>query len=117
MIVLELPAPLSVNRTRKIDWANYHKVKQWRDQADALFLTQKRKLGPPIIGQYEAVVTLRDGSRIDADNTLKLLLDAVRRFGLVSSDSPKFLRRLVVEFGEVAGCRITLNPLDNNSAT
>jgi hypothetical protein len=43
-IVLDLPAPLSVNRTRRIDYRSMPAPKAWRDKADALFLVQKRKL-------------------------------------------------------------------------
>jgi Holliday junction resolvase RusA-like endonuclease len=111
MIVFDLPSPLSVNRTRRIDWKNYRRVKEWQAQADAAFLSQKRKLPPPILGQYEIIITLRDGSRIDADNTVKLLCDAARRYQLVSDDSPKFMRRVTIEFGDVEGCRVTIKPL------
>lgn len=110
-IVLDLPAPLSVNRTRKIDWKAYRKVKAWQADADVLFLAQKRKLPPPIAGRYELLLTLRDGSRIDADNTAKIVIDAVRRFKLVADDSPKHMRRLTIQFGEVGGCRVTVRPM------
>jgi hypothetical protein len=113
-IVLELPAPLSVNRTRRIDWASYPKVKAWMLRADAMFLMQKRKLAKPIAGRYELIITLRDGSRIDADNTAKLCIDTVRRLALVEDDDPKHLRRLTVEFGKVAGCRVTIRPMGEN---
>lgn len=110
-IVLDLPAPLSVNRTRRIDWKSYPKVKAWIRQADAHFLMQKRKLAPAIKGRYEIIITLRDGSAIDADNTAKLLIDTVRRFNLVSDDNPTFMRKVTLEFGEVEGCRVTVRPL------
>jgi Holliday junction resolvase RusA-like endonuclease len=111
-VILDLPAPLSVNRTRRVDWGNYPKVKAWMRQADALFLTQKRKIGPPVSGGFEIVITLPLGSRIDADNTLKGVIDCVRRFRLVTDDSPAYMRRVVVEFGDApTGCRVAVNPL------
>jgi len=108
MITLRLPEPLSVNRTRRIDWKNYPKVKAWIKHADGLFLTQKRGLGKPITGEYEITITLRDGSLTDLDNTCKAILDVVRRFGLVTDDDPKHMKRLVVEFGDVEGCRVDI---------
>jgi Holliday junction resolvase RusA-like endonuclease len=108
MITLDLPAPLSVNRTRRIDWKNYPKVKEWLRQADAHFLMQKRHLPPPIAGQYGITITLQDGSRIDADNTVKLIIDTIRRYGLVIDDNPTHMRRVVIEFGDVQGCRVTI---------
>ena len=110
-IVLDLPSPLSVNRTRRIDWRTYPKVKRWIENADAHFLMQKRKLAPAILGRYEIVITLPEGSEIDADNTPKMVIDAVRRFRLVTDDSPEFMRRVVIEFGHAPeGCRVTVRP-------
>lgn len=109
-IVLDLPAPLSVNRTRKIDWANHRKVKAWVREADMGFLLQKRKLPPAIVGRHEIIITLAENTRIDADNTTKLAIDMIRRWHLVSDDSPQFMRRLTVEFGDVEGCRVTVRP-------
>jgi Holliday junction resolvase RusA-like endonuclease len=109
-IVLDLPSPLSVNRTRKIDWTAYAKTREWVARADAMFLAVKRKLPPPIRGRYEIFITLKEG-RIDADNAVKLLVDTVRRFGLVEDDDPKHLRRLTVEFGPVEGSRVTIRPM------
>ncbi len=111
MITLNLPPPISVNRSRKIDWAHHKKTKEWQRQADALFLTQKRTIGRPIMGGFEITITLPLGSRIDADNTLKSVCDVVRRFRLVSDDSPAYMRRIVVEFGEApTGCRVKISP-------
>jgi len=108
MIVLDLPEPLSVNRTRRIDWRSHKRIKDWQREANGYFLTQKRSLAPPIEGQYELTIVLREGSRLDLDNGLKLLIDSLRRFNLVTDDSPKYFRKLVVEFGDVEGCRVTV---------
>jgi Holliday junction resolvase RusA-like endonuclease len=110
-IVLFLPPPMSVNRTRKIDWRQQKSVKDWWRNAENMLLMQKRKLPPPITGRYELIVTLHEGLRMDADNGLKIICDAMRRFGLVTDDSPKYLRRLTVEFGDVSGCRVTIRPM------
>jgi hypothetical protein len=110
-IVLELPLPLSVNRTRKIDWSHHARARAWRDDAGLRFLMQKRFLPSPIKGRYELILTLRDGSRMDADNGVKIIVDALRRWGLVEDDDPKHLRKLTVEFGAVEGCRVTIRPM------
>jgi Holliday junction resolvase RusA-like endonuclease len=112
VITLHLPAPLSVNRTRKIDWAAHKKTKEWLRQADASFLLQKRALaGRAITGPFELTLTLREGSKTDLDNCCKLAIDTVRRFRLVTDDDPTHMRRLVVEFGNVQGCRVTIKAL------
>ena len=111
-IVLSLPAPISVNRTRRIDWNNYPKVKDWMRQADALFLSQKRKLPPAIKGRYEVIITLAEGSRIDADNSVKLLIDSLRRFQLVVNDDPTRMRKVTIQFGKIEeGCQVIVRPI------
>jgi hypothetical protein len=111
-IVLSLPAPISINRSRRIDWNNYPKVKEWIRQADALFLSQKRKLPPAIKGRYEVIITLQDGSQTDADNSPKLLIDFIRRVQLVTNDNPKYMRQVTILFGEVdEGCQIVIRPI------
>jgi Holliday junction resolvase RusA-like endonuclease len=110
MIVIDLPAPLSVNRTRRIDWRAKRRIDAWQKNADAHFLLQKRGL-QPVTGRFEILITLRDGSQIDADNAVKGVIDAVRRFRLISDDDPTHMRRVIVEFGEApSGCRVTIRP-------
>jgi hypothetical protein len=43
-VILDLPAPLSVNRTRRIDRRSMPAQREWKRKADALFLLQKRRL-------------------------------------------------------------------------
>lgn len=108
MIVLDLPAPLSVNRTRRMDWSAKRGIDAWVDQADRLVMSQG-KLPNPLMNRYEAIVVLRDGSGLDCDNAVKGVLDYARRIGLVADDSPKYLRKLTVEFGDAPfGCKLTL---------
>ena len=83
-VVLDLPAPLSVNRTRRIDYRSMPAQKEWKRKADALFLMQKRKLadGGAITGPFEALITIASSSRLDLDNGVKLLIDTARSYGL-----------------------------------
>ena len=112
-IVLDLPAPLSVNRTRRIDWASKRRLAQWQRSADYAYLLKKQELNlRPITGRFEIIITLRDGSRIDADNTAKHVIDALRRFRLIPDDNPKHMRRVTIEFGDVEGCRATVRPIE-----
>ena len=113
MITLNVPSPLSVNKTRRIDWREHAKTKEWLRQADAQFLLQKQALaGQAITGPFELTLTLRDGSRKDLDNCCKIAIDAVRRYRLVTDDDPAHMRRLVVEFGDVEGCRVTIRSME-----
>jgi Holliday junction resolvase RusA-like endonuclease len=115
VIILDLPAPISVNETRRINWRAKAKIDAWTRDADAHFLLRKRKCGPAILGQFEITITLPDGSQTDADNAVKGIIDAVRRFRLVPDDNPKFMRRVVIEFGEApTGCRVMIRPLQQS---
>jgi hypothetical protein len=100
--------PLSVNRTRRIDYRSMPAQRAWKSKADALFLSQKRKLLPNVVaGPFEVSITIASSSRLDLDNGIKLLLDTVREYGLIPDDSPRYLRRLIVEFGEASeGARL-----------
>jgi hypothetical protein len=109
-IVLDLPAPLSVNRTRKVDWSARPKINAWMRDAEGMFYEQKSRIPPPIKGRYEVFITLKQG-RLDADNGIKIIIDTIRLLGLVEDDNPKHLRRLTVEFGSVEGCRVTIRPV------
>lgn len=110
-IVLDLPPPLSVNRTRKINWKAKGKVEKWVVRADMMIMSRGglRRLGK-IASQFEVHILLDERQcGVDADNTAKLLIDYCRRLELVVDDSKKFMRRLVVEWGEApTGCRVTL---------
>jgi hypothetical protein len=53
---------------------------------------------------------------LDLDNGIKALLDYARRIELVRDDSPRYLRRLVVEWSEAPrGCRLMLTPVSSSA--
>lgn len=111
-IVLDLPVPQSVNRLRRIDWQTTNgKKKAWLRAADMLVMA-KGKLPPAIIGPWEMSVTMSENLwRIDPDNGLKELIDFCRRINLIENDSPRFARRIVLEWGEAPeGVRVTIRP-------
>lgn len=110
-IYLDLPLPLSVNRARRIDWAAKKKRDDWIALADALVVSSGQHRQRPIIGAFEARITIATGSRMDLDNGLKALLDYAVRLELVKDDSPKYLKRITVEFGDAPkGAKALLVP-------
>jgi hypothetical protein len=114
--VLHLPVPPSVNETRRDHGPGIAALARWHKLADGEVLAAggMRKL-PRIVGRFEATVTLDESAcRLDLDNGIKALLDYARRIELVREDSPRYLRRLVVEWVEArTGCRLTLTPLSS----
>jgi Holliday junction resolvase RusA-like endonuclease len=115
-ITLDLPAPPSVNRVRRVDWSSVRVVQAWRNVANAYVLAAKgRKISPlklTKIARFELHIIMSEHhSKIDLDNGLKALIDYLRKIELIEDDSPKHMRRLVVEFGLAPhGCRVTVKP-------
>lgn len=109
-IELHLPAPLSVNFTRRMNVAALPKIAAWRREAEALFILSKRGIGGrKIAGRFEAIVTLNEKCRLDADNGVKGLIDFARHCGVIEDDSPKYLRKLTVMFGDAPhGAKLVL---------
>lgn len=114
-ITLDLPAPPSVNRTRKLDFSSLRITNAWKNVANEYVLVAKaRKLSPlklVKIPRFELHIVMKESSRTDLDNGLKILIDYLRKIELIENDSPKHMRRLVVEFGHAPmGCRVTVRP-------
>lgn len=115
-IVLDLPAPPSVNRTRKIDWKGKRQLTAWGNVADAYVLAAKGRSRSPLvlkkIPRFELLITISEHhTKIDLDNGLKALIDYLRRIELIEDDGPKHMRRLVVQWGSaIHGCRVTVRP-------
>ena len=116
-IVLDLPAPPSVNRTRRVDWAATKVVKAWQNVANAYVLAAKGRSNSPLklnkVPRFELRIVMSENhSKIDLDNGLKALIDYLRKIELIEDDSPKHMRRLVVEFGHAPfGCRVTVKSI------
>jgi Holliday junction resolvase RusA-like endonuclease len=116
-IVLDLPPPPSVNRTRKIDWAGKRQLTAFGNVANAYVLAAKGRAVNPLrlvkIPRFELDVVLSEHhTRIDLDNGLKALIDYLKRIELIEDDSPKHLRKLTVTWGLAPhGCRVTIRPL------
>lgn len=113
-IVLDLPAPPSVNKTRRVDWAAVRHVRAWHNVANAYVLAAKGRTNSPLklvkVARFELLITMSEHhTKIDLDNGLKALIDYLRRIELIEDDSPKHMRRLVVEWGLAPyGCRVTV---------
>lgn len=58
-------------------------------------------------------ITVDEAIRCDLDAMIKSLIDYCVRIELVTDDSPKYLRRLIVEWGTVpAGCRVEIRGME-----
>lgn len=109
VIVLDLPAPPSVNRTRKWDPASERMVNKWKDAADKFVLSQRGRQNPrKIYGAFELLIVMSEKhTGIDLDNGIKALIDYLRRIDTIQDDAQRFLRKLTVEWGDAPeGCRV-----------
>ena len=114
-IVLDLPPPPSVNRTRKLDFSSLRITNAWKNVANQyVMVARARKISPlrlTKVPRFELTIVFAESSRLDLDNGLKTLIDYLRKIELIEDDSPKHMRRLVVEFGTAPfGVRITVKP-------
>lgn len=115
-IVIDLPAPPSVNRTRRVNWAAKRTTDAWSNVANAYVLAAKGRAVNPLrmsrVKRFELLVTLsEDHTKIDLDNGLKALIDYLRRIEVIEDDSHKHMRKLTVEWGSAPhGCRVTVRP-------
>jgi len=114
--VVDLPIPPSVNSARRVDWRSHAKVSAWHKSADNMMMFVPKAARRPVLGKFELHITLSDQhTRMDLDNGIKALIDYLRRIELIVDDSPKYLRRLVVEWCHPAvapqGARVTITEL------
>lgn len=110
----DLPTPLSVNSMRRFDFSKSRKVNEWKRRADMMVMAGGgvRRLGK-ITGKFEIKILLDDRlCRLDADNAAKMVIDYCRRLNLIVDDSKKYMRRVVIEWGNApTGCRISLREI------
>ena len=65
------------------------------------------------LGRFELQVTLDEKSiRCDADNCLKQLIDYLVMIEMITDDSPKYMRSLLVTIGKKECVTITITPLE-----
>lgn len=101
-----LPLPPSVNNayTGGADGRRHltKDCRQWKTAASVTIRDACRAAGfKPCAGQYRLTILLSDCGLIrdrDCDNTLKLLLDAIVKSGMVANDHHRHLRAVSVEW-------------------
>ncbi len=117
-IVLDLPAPISANVARKINWAAHKRLTDWKRGADGYVFAAKRRAINPIklerVPRFELTVVLdEEFNDLDLDNSLKTLIDYLVWIGLIENDAKKNMRGLHVLWGEAPqGCRVIVRPCE-----
>lgn len=111
-LTIQLPPPPSVNRTRKLDKRGLGAIARWRDACNKQLMRQRVIPGRHgIKGPYEIYITLAKHLRTDPDNILKSTIDYLRHIEITEDDSPKYVRKIVVEWGPAPeGMVVTMRP-------
>lgn len=113
VIVFDLPAPPSVNRTRRVDWKSLRLVSSWKNVANNFVIAQRRRQPRKIYGAFEILIVMSEKhTGIDLDNGIKSIIDYMREIDAIQNDAPQFLRKLTVEWGDAPeGCRVHVRGL------
>lgn len=110
-VVLDVPVPPSVNRTRKVHWSGHRKYEAWKKQAGLhLVVNGQFRKAARGLSRYELVITLDEAKcRLDPDNPIKAACDLLRSLEIITDDSPRQARRITIEWGDAPdGCRLRL---------
>ncbi len=111
---LDVPVPPSVNRTRRVDWRGHRQMVEWRRQAGLGLIELGQFRGRPQgIGRYELTITLDEAQcALDPDNTAKAAADFLKSINVITDDSPRYCRRIVIEWGVAPrGARLRVKEL------
>jgi Holliday junction resolvase RusA-like endonuclease len=110
-IILNLPLPPSVNKVRRINWANYADYKRWQSDADKTLMLHKQNKQRGIAGAFKITIEIDyDTLRADPGNILKAVEDYCVSRHFVPDDRKRFLKGINIEFAESLpeGCRVTI---------
>lgn len=116
MVTLELPFPPSTNRLwrrGKRPGSIYldPKYKAWRNEADLKIIQARREGLCRVAGRFTASIVLdkrRRRGKVDCDNRIKAVLDALQRMLVIDDDS--MADKVTVEWGEATGVKVTVMP-------
>lgn len=114
-VVLDVPVPPSVNRTRKIHWPGHRALEAWRKQAGLhLIANGQYRAAQKGIERYELVIVFdRKLCRRDPDNPIKAASDFLKSINIIKDDSPQFAEQITIKWGEApAGCRLIVKPIE-----
>lgn len=110
---LDIPVPPSVNKTRRIDWANHRKHQEWRKQA-GMHLMEVGQFRSRLrnVQRYELTIVLDENQvEIDPDNAVKACGDFLKTMNVIVDDAPQNARRIEIVWGTApAGVRLILRP-------
>jgi hypothetical protein len=112
-ITLEMPIPPSVNRIRRVDWANDKKRRSYYLHCD-LFLTAHGPRPAPvrvITGPYELDILIPEKSRLDLNNHDKVLVDYLVSREFVVDDNKRYFRGYSVHWAPIEHCRVIIKGL------
>ncbi len=112
-VVLDLPVPPSVNKTRRIDEAGKALTARWRMVAHGLLMAAGFRRSRTPIKRFGLWITISEAhTGQDLDNPLKNLIDYLRLIDVVENDAKRNMREIHVVWGDALdapeGCRVVV---------
>lgn len=100
---IDLPKPPSANAMWRHGRGRVYLSKEyklWIDECSGIFFSLGLNRGRvPIEGRFTSKIFIREGLRLDPDNTIKPQLDLAQRLGVIAND--KNLRHLELGYGDI----------------
>ncbi len=111
--VLHLPAPPSVNKTRRIDWRNKPAHDRWVAKAGMAVMAaggmRKFKAMPD---RFEVHIVVDPRTGLDLDNAAKSVIDFAKEVGMIINDSQRYMVGVHITSGHAPdGCTLTLRSI------
>lgn len=111
-VVLDLPVPPSVNKTRRLDDAGRALTAKWRTLAHGVLMAAGFRRQPTRIPRFGLWITVSEShTEQDLDNPLKNLIDYLRLIEVIENDAKRNMREIHVVWGDAPeGIRVTVRP-------
>lgn len=108
MIAYQLPLPPSTNRIWRKSRNRVHRSAEyvsWVRGADSNLMAQglRQHAGPANIR-----IVISNTARGDIDNRCKAVLDFLVHHGIIEDDSKRIVRKILMEWGPIDGCRVEI---------
>ena len=111
MTVITLPMPPTTNNLFAGNGRRRYRTSQYNTWAEAAGWELKRQRPASVAGRVSLLIQVAEPKTKraqDLDNKTKALLDLLVFHGVIQGDSQNFVRRIILEWADIDGIRITV---------